>query len=197
MSGHGFHVHGPHDHEIEHAQQGGHGGHDGHDNSMTNSIALFTAIIATVGAIFGYMGGATQVNAALYKNTAAIKKTEAANQWNYYQAKSSKQNLSELGLELAPTKRDYYEQSIARYKTEKNDIKKVADQLETEAKEWDEKSDAEIHLHHRWAQATTVLQVSIALAAITLITRRKWAMWGMYGLGAIGLALGGMAALHL
>jgi hypothetical protein len=41
------------------------------------------------------------------------------------------------------------------------------------------------------------LQVSIALAAITLITRRKWAMWGMYGLGAIGLALGGMAALHL
>ena len=46
MSGHGFHVHGPHDHELEHAAQG-HG--DGH----TSSIAMFTAVIATVGALFG------------------------------------------------------------------------------------------------------------------------------------------------
>ena len=95
MSEHGFHVHGPHDHELEHAA-GGHG------NSFTNKIAMFTAIIATVGAIFGYMGGATQAAAGLYKNDAAIKKTEASNQWNYYQAKSSKQNLMELALELAP-----------------------------------------------------------------------------------------------
>ena len=68
MSGHGFHVHGPHDHELEHAQQGGHGadgGHGSHGGSggMINQIAMFTAIIATVGAIFGYMGGATQANA--------------------------------------------------------------------------------------------------------------------------------------
>jgi len=196
MSEHGFHVHGPHDHEIEHAQGGGHGGHGAND-SMTNNIALFTAVIATVGALFSYMGGATQVNAALYKNNAAIKKTEASNQWNYYQAKSSKQNLSELGLELAPAKRDYYDQAIARYKAEKNEIKTKADQLEAEASEWDKKSDEQMHLHHRWAQSTTVLQVSIALAAITLITRRKWAMWGMYGLGAVGLGLGAMAWLHL
>ena len=67
MSGHGFHVHGPHDHELEHATQG-------HGGAHTNSIAMFTAIIATVGALFGYMGGATQANAGLYKNNAAIKK---------------------------------------------------------------------------------------------------------------------------
>jgi hypothetical protein len=63
MSGHGFHVHGPHDHELEHAQQGGHGGdHGSHGNTggMINQIAMFTAIIATVGALFGYMGGPTQ-----------------------------------------------------------------------------------------------------------------------------------------
>ena len=102
MSGHGFHVHGPHDHELEHAQQGG-GGHGGHDSSgMINQIAMFTAIIATIGAIFGYMGGATQANAGLYKNNAAIKKTEAANQWNYFQSKSTKQSLAEFARDLAP-----------------------------------------------------------------------------------------------
>ena len=193
MSEHGFHVHGPHDHELEHAQQGGHHDHD----PMTNTIALFTAVIATVGAIFSYMGGATQANAALYKNTAAIKKTEASNQWNYYQAKSSKQNLSELGLELAPAKKEYYEQAIARYKTEKSEIKQVAEKLESEAQEWDDKSESEMHVHHRWAQATTALQVSIALAAITLLTRKRWALWGMYGLGIVGVALGGFAFIHL
>jgi len=159
---------------------------------------MFTAIIATVGALFSYMGGATQANAGLYKNNAAIKKTEASNQWNYYQAKSSKQNLSELAIELAPSgKKDFYEGEIKRYKTEKAEIKVVAEKLEAESKEWDQQSDEQMHQHHRWAQATTALQVAIAMAAIALMTRRKWLEWGMYGMGAVGLGIGAMAALHV
>ena len=98
MSGQGFHVHGPHDHELEHAQKGDHGEQSG----MVNQIAMFTAIIATIGAIFSYMGGATQANATLSKNNAAIKKTEASNQWNYFQAKSTKQSLAEMSRDLSP-----------------------------------------------------------------------------------------------
>ena len=198
MSGHGFHVHGPHDHELEHATHGGGHGHDEASATMTNQIAMFTAIIATVGAIFGYMGGATQANAGLYKNNAAIKKTEASNQWNYYQAKSSKQNLSELALELAPpSKKEFYENEIKRYKSEKGDIKKDAEKLEAEAKAWDERSDSEMHLHHRWAQATTALQVSIALAAIALLTRKEWLKKAMYVVGALGVGVGGLAVMHI
>lgn len=77
MSGHGFHVHGPHDHELEHAASGGHGHGDaaeGAGMSVTGKIAVCTAAIATIGAIFAYMGGATQANAGLYKNNAAIKR---------------------------------------------------------------------------------------------------------------------------
>jgi Na+/glutamate symporter len=191
MSADGFHVHGPHDHEIEHAQQG-------HGANHTNSIAMFTAVIATVGAIFSYMGGATQASAGLYKNNAAIKKTEASNQWNYYQAKSSKQNLSELAVELAPgTKKDFYEGEIKRYKTEKAEIKVAAEKLEAESKEWDHQSDEQMHQHHRWAQATTALQVAIAMAAIALMTKRKWLEWAMYGLGVVGLGIGTLALLHV
>ena len=82
MSEHGFHVHGPHDHELEHAQQGGHGAGHGAQDGMINQIAMFTAIIATIGAIFGYMGGATQANAGLFKNNAANKKTKTLNHKN-------------------------------------------------------------------------------------------------------------------
>ena len=192
MSEHGFHVHGPHDHELEHAAQG-HG-----SGGFTSKIAMFTAIIATVGAIFGYMGGATQTAAGLYKNDAAIKKTEASNQWNYYQAKSSKQNLMELALELAPaSKAEHYRAQIERYKTEKAEIKAGAEILEAQSKEFDEMSEAQMHQHHRWAQATTVLQVAIALAAIALLTRKVWLEYAMFGTGAFGIAIGILAALHI
>jgi Na+/glutamate symporter len=203
MSGQGFHVHGPHDHALEHAAQGEHHGDtDTHKGvgggNFTSQIALFTAMIATVGAIFGYMGGATQANAGLYKNNAAIKKTEASNQWNFYQAKSGKQNLAELAIEVVPAERKpFYVDEIKRYKSEKAEVKLGAEKLETEYKDWDKKSDDEMHLHHRWAQATTVLQIAIALAAIALLTKRKWLEWGMFAAGGAGVIVGVLAFLHI
>jgi hypothetical protein len=195
MSGHGFHVHGPHDHELEHAQQGAHGGEHG---GMINQIAMFTAIIATVGALFGYMGGATQANAGLFKNNAAIKKTEASNQWNFFQSKSTKQSLAELARDLAPDdKKAFYQVKVERYEKEKGEIKLVADKMEAEATEWDHQSDEQMHQHHRWAQSTTVLQVSIALAAIALLTKKKWLEYAMFGAGGVGLVVGVLAVLHI
>jgi len=189
MSEEEFEVHGPHDHELEHAAHGG--------EQMTSRIAMVTAVIATFGAIFSYMAGATQADAALYKNNAAIKKTEASNQWNYYQAKSTKQSLAEFAGELAPEDRkaDHLKE-VARYEKEKNEIKEVADKYEAQASEWDQKSEEQMHQHHRWAQATTVLQISIAMAAIALLTRKKWLEYAMFGVAGVGLVIGVMAALH-
>ncbi|MGJ7532690.1 MULTISPECIES: DUF4337 domain-containing protein [unclassified Variovorax] len=206
MSGHGFHVHGPHDHELEHAASGGHG--SGHDDtaaahsggmSMTSKIAVCTAVIATVGAIFSYMGGATQANAGLYKNNAAIKKTEASNQWNYFQSKSTKQALAEFARDTATddARKQGWQVKVARYEQEKTEIQTEAKKLEAEASKWDAQSDEQMHQHHRWAQATTVLQVSIALAAIALLTKKKWLERAMFGVAAAGLVVGGLAAFHI
>jgi len=191
MSGHGFHVHGPHDHELEHAAQ-----HE--PKGFAGQLAVITAILATVGAFFSYMGGATQANAGILKNEAAIKKTEASNQWNYYQAKSSKQNLAELAMELSPSEeqKSKYKDKMARYEKEKADIKLAAEKLDEDSKHADELSEQQLHMHHRWAQATTALQVSIALAAIALLTKRRWMEGATIVAGAIGVFLGGMAWLH-
>ena len=191
MSEGGFHVHGPHDHELEHAAQHDPGGFAG-------QLAVITAILATVGALFSYMGGATQADAGLHKNDAAIKKTEASNQWNYYQAKSSKQNLSELAQELAPdARKTFYADEIKRYKTEKAEIKLAAEKLEAESKAWDERSAEKMHQHHRWAQATTALQIAIAMAAIALLTKRRWLEKLVFGMSAVGVVLGGLAWFHI
>jgi len=167
--------------------------------SMTSKIAVCTAVIATVGAIFSYMGGATQANAGLYKNNAAIKKTEASNQWNYFQSKSTKQALAEFARDTATddTRRQGWQVKVARYEQEKTDIQTEAKKLEAEASRWDAQSDEQMHQHHRWAQATTVLQVSIALAAIALLTKKKWLERAMFGVAAAGLVVGGLAAFHI
>jgi hypothetical protein len=192
MSGHGFHVHGPHDHEVEHVA------HHGASDGFASKVAVMTAVLATIGACFGYMGGLTQANAGLYKNDAAIHKTSAANQWNYYQSKSSKQNMAELAMDLAPNEEQKakYRDKIARYEKEKADIKTEAEKLEHEVTEWDEKSEQQLHEHHRWAQATTVLQVSIALAAITLLTKKKWMEKLTMVAAVIGIGLGVAAWFH-
>ena len=94
MPGAGFHVHGPHDYELEHTAQ------HADKSPPSSTIAVKTAILAKFGALVSDMGGATRANGRLHKNSAAIKWSEASIQWNYYQAKSSKQNLSELAVAL-------------------------------------------------------------------------------------------------
>ncbi len=195
MSGDHFHVHGPHDHAVEHVAEHGDGG-----DKFSGRIAVMTAILATVGALFGYQAGSTQNAAMLFKNEAAIKKTEASNLWNYYQSKSSKQNLAELALALnegKPAKEERYRQEIERYKKEKGEIKEQAEKLEEATKEADHHSEEEMHLHHRWAQAMTAIQIAISLAAITLLTRKKWLQYTAYATAGAGSLLAVMAALHM
>ncbi len=189
MSGHGFHVHGPHDHEIEHAA---------HSNDMFSSkIAVMTAIMATVGALLGYEGGATQNQAAMLKNSASIKKTEAANQWSYYQSKSSKQNLAELAMVIPGIDAEKYKTEVARYKTEKEQIKKEAESLEKQVVELEEASEAALHQHHRWAQAMTAVQIAISLAAIALLTKKSWLEYASYSVAAAGVGIAALAWLHI
>ncbi|HTP46302.1 MAG TPA: DUF4337 domain-containing protein [Casimicrobiaceae bacterium] len=188
----GFHVHGPHDHEVEHAAE--HGGSD----PFAGRIAVMTAIFATIGAMLGYMSGATQNAALLFKNEAAIRRAEASDQWNFYQAKSSKQNLAELGATLSSGEQQArYQREAARYGKEKDEIMPEAKRLEDEAKAAELKSEAQMHDHHRWAQATTLIQIAIALAAITILTRNRGLQYTSYAVAAAALTVGALAFAHI
>ena len=134
MSGHEVHVHGPHDHAVE---------HEGHKAGLGQQIAIFTAILATVGAVVSFFGGDTQNNAMLFKNEAVLERAEASDQWNYYQAKSLKQNLAETAAALAtdPKKAEFYQGEAKRYATEKKEVEAEARKHDKAYKEWNEKSE--------------------------------------------------------
>jgi len=185
-----FEVRGAHEDRLDEAAE-----HE--PRGMAGQLAVMTAILATVGAIFSYMAGATQAEAGLLKNDAAIRKTEASNQWNFYQAKSSKQNLSELGLQLVDeARKPHFDSEAKRYAAEKEEIKHKAEQYERESLAFDEQSEAQMHQHHRWAQATTALQIAIAMAAIALLTKRRWLEKAVFVVSGLGVVVGVLAYLH-
>lgn len=183
MSGKGIHVHGPHDHEVEHeAQKGG----------LGQRIAIFTAVLATIGAIVSFLGGHTQNEALYYKNEAVLKKAQASNQWNYYQAKSMKQNLAEFaaGLAADPAKAEKYLAEAKRYSEEKKDIQREAEKLEKESTAFSDRAEKALHPHEKLAISMTLLQIAIALASITVLTRKSWLLWGAGGSALAGTVLG-------
>jgi Domain of unknown function (DUF4337) len=185
-----FHVHGPHDHEVEHQAE--------HGDPFAGRIAVMTAIFATIGALFGYMGGATQNAALMSKNDAAIRRAEASDQWNFYQAKSNKQNLAELGATLTTGEQQQrYLAEAARYKNEKDGIMPEAKKLEDAATIAEQESEASMHLHHRWAQAMTLIQIAIAMAAITILTRNRGLQYAAYGAAGVAVAVGALALAHV
>ena len=171
MSGHGIHVHGAHDHAVEHEAQ---------KPGLGQQVAIFSAVLATAGAVVSFLGGHTQNEALLYKNEAVLRKTEASNMWNYYQAKSTKQNLAEFaaGIATDPRAQEKFQSEVKRYATEKEGIKKQAEALEAQSKEADEKSQHALHPHEKLAVSMTLLQIAIALASITVLTQKRWLLYG-------------------
>lgn len=193
-----YEVHGLHDHAVEHAGAP-HGEHHTPD-PFASRMAVMTAILATIGAIFAYQSGTSENLALYYKNEAGIQKTEAANQWAYYQAEGEKQNLAELGAALSAADANAQQKFLAdidKYKQRKLPIREKAEALEKQVADNDARSESLLHGHHRWAQATTLIQISIALTAITLLTRRRWLLNVSVGVAGLGAVLGVLALLSI
>ncbi len=188
-----FEVPSPHEQHVEHATEHA----QARGDSFASRIAVMTAVMATIGAMLSYQAGSTESEAAMDKNNAAILKTEAANQWNYYQAKSSRQNLSEMASHIPGLDAAHYTAEMERYKKEKEVVRQKAEALEAESREWDSKSEQLLHQHHRWAQAMTAIQIAISLAAITLLTRKEWLKRLAYTAAGASVVLGGLAGLHI
>ncbi len=192
-----FHVHGPHDHAVEHEAHQGHQGGEGgghHGPGLAQQIAIFTALLSTLGAVVSYQGGTTEDQAMLAKNDAVLQKSFASDLWNEYQAKSTKSHLVEIAADLAPPeKQEFYKKQVEKYKLEKEKLKKEAEEYDGKSEHANEQSEHLLHPHHHFAQSMTFIQIAISLASITVLTRIRW-LFAAAGVAAfIGLILWGRA----
>jgi len=71
---------------------------------------------------------------------------------------------------------------------ERVEVQAEAKKLQAESRRLGEESEAKLKPHERLALALTFIQIAIALAAITVLTKRRWLLWGSVASSAIGIA---------
>ncbi|MBV8658440.1 MAG: DUF4337 domain-containing protein [Burkholderiales bacterium] len=187
MAEEGFEVPQPHEKMIEE--------HAEHD-TLAQRIALLTAILATIGAVFSYQSGANQNEAMVLKNESIRLQAQASDQWAFYQSTSTKEHLAKLGADLATTEeaRKHYADDAKHEAEKKVDVKKAAEALEEKSKALNEESEKTLRPHERMALGMTLIQIAVALASITALTRIRWLFFGsiISAAAGIGIAVSGL-----
>ena len=170
------------------------------ESRFNGFIALFVALVATFMALCNVKDG--NVVQAMQQSQA-----KAVDQWAYYQSKSTKQHMAEnfadmlkVQLELNPTlkpeirarveaKVAAQEAAARKFEKEKEQIRVVA---EGAAKDYDA-----MNIHDdQFDLAEACLSVAVALAGVTVLTKKRW-LFGVAGVFAlIGLLYGLAGFLH-
>ena len=177
-----FEIPSPHEHAVEEAVEKD-------QQSLTQKIALMTAVLATVGAIVSYQSGSAQNEAMFLKNQSILKQAEASDQWAFFQAKSVKSHIDDATAALTTdpeTKARFLAAKMTEDK-EKAEIRVEAQKLQAESRRLGEESEAKLRPHERLALALSGLQIAIALAAITILTKRRWLLWGSVSFAVLGI----------
>lgn len=172
----------PHEHAVEEAAE-----HE--SDGLAQRVALMTAILSTIGALISYQSGSAQNEAMFLKNQSILKQAEASDQWAYYQSKSTKSHLDEAmaALATAPELKAHFLSDRDREDKAKAEIQREAKKLQAESRKLGEESEAKLRPHERMALGLTFIQIAVALAAITVLTRKRWLIWGSLGSAMIGI----------
>src|ERR1700722_18510037 len=176
----------PHDEAVEHAAHSG--------DPLSRYVAVFTAILAALSGLLHYEEGVLQTQSLLFKNDAVLLQSKTSNEWNLYQAQSSKGHMMEMAAELSgPAKQAYYRDQIAKYESRKTEIAAKAHAMEQQVEQANAQSERKGHPQHMFGQALALLGVAISLAAITSLTgsRKLFVLAGLAGAAGIGVSIVG------
>jgi hypothetical protein len=158
---------------VERASEEEHHHGEGHKDEAETKQAetIASAITAASLAVCAAIGSLLSGHAA---NEAILAQSRATDQWAYYQAKSTKAHLYEVGAEIVSTLASSSEQSRVscarfqaeskRYDSEKEGIRREAEALETESR-------TEFRKHQRFALAIAMFQVGIVLSSVSILVR--------------------------
>ena len=148
-------------------------------DSFLTRIALTTALIAALAAVTGYLAGERA-------DESLVDQIHAADSWSYYQAKSIKSAVLSAKMETL--------QSLRGTPSTQADLDKIAQyesdmvKIQKNAEEQQAKSTHRLNQRKILANGVTLFQISIAIGAISAITRKKGLWYGSLVFGAAGLA---------
>jgi len=155
-------------------------------DQLAQRVAVMTAILSTLGAVFSFQSGHTQTEASFLKSGSIAKLTEASDRWAQYQSKSTRAyvaTVAALTTQEGTVKARLVEEA-KRLDLEKDQIRQQAEQFQAESEHLSREAEDILRPHHRLSLAMTFVQISIALSSLTVLTRRKW-LFALAGTAAI------------
>ncbi len=163
---------------------------EGGSTPWTTWLSLSTAVIAVCAAIASLEAGAYANDAIVRKDDAILHQSKADDAWAHYQSAGIKAVVYATQAEGAsrPELAEKWHGEAERERGAQKARKEEAESEQARVEEMDEKSAHMLHVHHQFAKSVTVFQVSIALAAIAALTRRKPMWWISLAAGAAGAA---------
>jgi hypothetical protein len=152
----------PTEHLHEHIKEGIEGVHE-HKSRWTLYVAVSTALMAVFAAMASLQAGHNS-------NEAMINQIKASDQWAFYQAKGIKYEIIDSRINSNP---EYatpeLKDKLNKYKTEQEQIKETASDFEKE-------SSVHLERYKVLAGVVTLLQIAIAISAISIISHKKF-LW--------------------
>ena len=160
-------------------------------DQFNNWIAVSVAILAAFMAV-------TKVKDDNIVQAMLQAKSDAVDTWNEYQSKRIKHHLLELGQDQATAMRanapaqsatvledqlKRYDSEMARYGNDEKDLQAKARGLE-------DKYDALNYRDDQFDLSDAALSVSLAMLAVTALTRKRWLLWTSLVFAAFGVAMG-------
>jgi hypothetical protein len=166
-------------------------------NAWLTYLSLSTALLAAFAAFASLKAGGLANEALLLKSEAVLAESAYADNWSEYQARNIKGYLFETQAALLPEgQRKDAEAHAVREHAEADKLKLIAAKLREKVAELNEDSASHIERHEMFAKTVTFFQISIAVAAIAALTRKKPMWWvSMFGgLAGVGLLVMGLVS---
>jgi len=154
------------------------------ESSINSRVAIIVSLVAT------FMALCNIKNSSMIQTMSQLQ-GHSIDAWSFYQAKSTKENLTSNTIELLKLQEQKvsdkvlkaYEDKAAKYAIEKEEIKKQAEEYENKYKEIHEFND-------QFEITEALLSISIALFGITALTQKKWLFVFASVLSTAGFILG-------
>jgi Domain of unknown function (DUF4337) len=178
-----------------HHHEGGHAEGGVGQRATTMASAITAAALAVCAAVGSLLSG----HAA---NEGILNESKATDQWSYFQAKSTKQQIYEASAEVVATQAKLQgltdkssldqetaalKAKAARYESEKEKIKEEAEAEEA-------KSAREMGRHRDYSFGVAAFQVGIVLASISILIHRRALYLVLY---LLSLAAGAVGIVYL
>ena len=157
--------------QVDEAREGG--------PSWMRYVGLGAAIFAVVAAIAALRSGDLI-------NEAMIGQIKASDTWNEYQAARQKEHIYTVAADSLV---DQGSRNVARLRSYRAEVTKEGAKeksLADEAGKLQDESEAQVRRHHAFEYAVALLQVAIALGAVSALARSKPAWYVSLAAGLIG-----------